>query len=331
MTVLESIVFAARMRVRPYSISDDAKIKFAGQILDLLELNEYSDILVGDEANGEGLPKHARKRLTVGVELAGNPSILFADEPTSGLDSLSAAVVISSLERVAKQQGLTVVCTIHQPSRDVFDAFDNLLLLRTGGVCVYNGAISSLPSYLGERFAIPPEKNPADHILDVFCGTLGEAEDWGRLYHGSSMAEKALNDFEACNCASCTSKAFNIDSKPLSLSTELFMVTNRQLLTHWRTPSYMAVRFLWSIVANLIVGLVYYQIASSRDASEVLNISGLFLLFQHSCVSDNVYLTCVPVFFSSRFDLFLCQHRNSSLDVSHGELRISGLTIPILY
>ena len=34
-----------------------------------------------------------------------------------------------------------MVCTIHQPSIDIFEAFDELLLLKPGGVCVYFGPL----------------------------------------------------------------------------------------------------------------------------------------------------------------------------------------------
>ena len=71
LTVRESVVFASRMRLRPFSLPDDDVVSFANQILKILELEEFADMLVGDEAAGEGLPKHARKRLTVGVEMAG--------------------------------------------------------------------------------------------------------------------------------------------------------------------------------------------------------------------------------------------------------------------
>lgn len=77
MSVRESLIFAARARLRPFSLPDHKKISFAMKIMNLLELDDFADMLVGDESSGEGLPKHARKRLTVGVELAANPSILF--------------------------------------------------------------------------------------------------------------------------------------------------------------------------------------------------------------------------------------------------------------
>jgi hypothetical protein len=37
--------------------------------------------------------------------------------------------------------GRTIVCTIHQPSIDIFESFDELLLLKRGGQTIYAGHI----------------------------------------------------------------------------------------------------------------------------------------------------------------------------------------------
>ena len=49
------------------------------------------------------------------------------DEPTSGLDARAAAIVMRTVRNTVNT-GRTVVCTIHQPSIDIFEAFDELLL-----------------------------------------------------------------------------------------------------------------------------------------------------------------------------------------------------------
>ncbi|KAG5142892.1 hypothetical protein JHK82_018587 [Glycine max] len=45
------------------------------------------------------------------------------DEPTSGLDARAAAVVMRAIGKIV-DTGRTVVCTIHQPSIDIFESFD---------------------------------------------------------------------------------------------------------------------------------------------------------------------------------------------------------------
>ena len=49
MTVRESLIFAARTRLRPFSLADEKKVQFAMKIMDLLELDDFADMLVGDE------------------------------------------------------------------------------------------------------------------------------------------------------------------------------------------------------------------------------------------------------------------------------------------
>ncbi|KAF4322237.1 hypothetical protein BBO99_00002282 [Phytophthora kernoviae] len=97
------------------------------------------------------------KRLTIGVELVAQPSILFLNEPTSGLDAHSAKIVMDGVRKVA-DSGRTVMCTIHQPSSDVFFLFDSLLLLKHGGEMVFFGELEN----------IPPDQRECEHLIDHF-------------------------------------------------------------------------------------------------------------------------------------------------------------------
>ena len=95
------------------------------QVLETIELDEIKDALVG-VAGESGLSTEQRKRLTIAVELVANPSIIFMDEPTTGLDARAAAIVMRAVKNVA-DTGRTIVCTIHQPSIDIFEAFDEVI------------------------------------------------------------------------------------------------------------------------------------------------------------------------------------------------------------
>ena len=50
--------------------------------------------------------------------------------------------------------GRTIVCTIHQPSIDIFEAFDELLLLKRGGECIFNGQLGKDSGRLIDYFSV---------------------------------------------------------------------------------------------------------------------------------------------------------------------------------
>jgi ABC-type multidrug transport system permease subunit len=67
-------------------------------------------------------------------------------------------------------RGRTIVCTIHQPSTDVFELFDQVLLLRRGGETVFFGPRDHLVPYfesLPGVSSLPTGQNPATWMLDV--------------------------------------------------------------------------------------------------------------------------------------------------------------------
>ena len=164
-TVLEALDFSARLRL-PAAVSDSDRLAFVRENLRLLELTAVADRPVKTLAPGEA------KRLTIGVELCANPSILALDEPTTGLDAKSAAVVMKVIRNIAST-GRAVLATIHQPSSSVFLSFDDLLLLERGGRQVYFGELGHLACEFvkfleavpGVR-KLPPRTNPATWMLE---------------------------------------------------------------------------------------------------------------------------------------------------------------------
>ena len=57
--------------------------------------------------------------------------LMFLDEPTSGLDSFMAQNVVEVLGSMA-QKGKTIICTIHQPSSELYAMFDRILFMAEG-------------------------------------------------------------------------------------------------------------------------------------------------------------------------------------------------------
>ena len=88
-----------------------------------LGLTKCSNSRIGVPGKTRGISGGERKRLAFASEVLTNPPLLFCDEPTSGLDSFHAENVVRNLKALAAK-GKTVVCTIHQPSSQVYALFD---------------------------------------------------------------------------------------------------------------------------------------------------------------------------------------------------------------
>ena len=194
-TVRESLIFSAFLRLDK-EVSKDEKMMFVDQVMELVELVDLRDAIVG-LPGVTGLSTEQRKRLTIAVELVANPSIIFMDEPTSGLDARAAAIVMRAVRNTV-DTGRTVVCTIHQPSIDIFEAFDELLLMKRGGQVIYSGPLGRNSHKIVEYFeAIPgvpkiPEKyNPATWMLEAssLAAELKLGVDFAELYNSSSLCQ----------------------------------------------------------------------------------------------------------------------------------------------
>ena len=80
LTVRETVLFSARLRLDWMKVkTDQEKQFFCDQVLRTLELTPLADCLVGSNEEG-GLSFEKKKRLSIAVELAASPSILFLDE-----------------------------------------------------------------------------------------------------------------------------------------------------------------------------------------------------------------------------------------------------------
>lgn len=197
-TFREALTFSAFLR-EGSNVSDELKYDSVRECLDLLDLNLIADKII------RGSSVEQMKRLTIGVELAGQPSVLFLDEPTSGLDARSAKVIMDGARKVA-DTGRTIVCTIHQPSTEVFLLFDRLLLLKRGGETVFNGNVGPNCCNLIKYFeAIPgvakiaPGYNPATWMLECIGAGVnsgGSDINFAEVYSNNELKKKIADDMD---------------------------------------------------------------------------------------------------------------------------------------
>ncbi len=132
LTVEEVITHSAYMRL-PADMPLGEKNELIRDVIDSLGLTHVQDSIIGDELK-RGISGGQRKRVSVGIEIVAKPSFLCLDEPTSGLDSVTSLTLVQTLKDLAKQ-GVTIIAVLHQPKYDIFQLFDNVLLLGMYGIC----------------------------------------------------------------------------------------------------------------------------------------------------------------------------------------------------
>jgi len=177
LTVAETIAFAARLKNSDVDVSAEAVTRLVDETIDELGLSSCRDSLVGGVAT-RGISGGERKRLAVAVELVGRPSVLLMDEPTSNLDSTTAYALMATLKALARA-GHSIAVVVHQPRTEIFNLFDNLLLLSRGKA-VYSGRPDGVQAYLESVPTVTPLPSMtgiADWVMDVI--SLDEKRDGG--------------------------------------------------------------------------------------------------------------------------------------------------------
>ncbi|KAH7657268.1 Monosaccharide-transporting ATPase protein [Dioscorea alata] len=276
-TVYESLLFSAWLRL-PAEVDDKARKVFVEEVMSLVELTSLRGALVG-LPGVNGLSTEQRKRLTIAVELVANPSIIFMDEPTSGLDARAAAIVMRAVRNTV-DTGRTVVCTIHQPSIDIFEAFDELFLMKRGGEEIYVGPLGQNSCHLIKYFEgiqgvrkIKDGYNPATWMLEVT--TLAQEEILGvnftEFYKNSDLyrRNKALIS-ELSSPPPGSQDLYFPTQYSQSFFIQCMACLWKQHWSYWRNPSYTATRVFFTTVIAFIFGTIFWRLGRKVDNEQDL-------------------------------------------------------------
>eukprot|EP00257_Ricinus_communis_P024853 XP_025012267.1 pleiotropic drug resistance protein 1 isoform X2 [Ricinus communis] len=313
-TVYESLLYSAWLRLPP-EVDSDTRNMFVEEVMELVELTSLREALVG-LPGVNGLSVEQRKRLTVAVELVANPSIIFMDEPTSGLDARAAAIVMRTVRNTV-DTGRTVVCTIHQPSIDIFDAFDELLLLKRGGEEIYVGPVGRHACHLIKYFedieGIPKIKdgyNPATWMLEVTTTAQEVAlgVDFSDIYKNSELYRKNKALIKELSRPLPGSKDLYFPTQySKSFTTQCMACLWKQHWSYWRNPPYTAVRLVFATFIALMFGTIFWKLGTKRSRrQDIFNAMGsmyaavLFLGFHNSTAVQPVVAIERTVFYRER-------------------------------
>lgn len=312
-TVREALEFSALLR-QSRDTPREEKLKYVDTIIDLLELHDIADTLIGEV--GAGLSVEQRKRVTIGVELVSKPSILiFLDEPTSGLDGQSAFNTVRFLRKLAAA-GQAVLVTIHQPSQQLFAQFDSLLLLAKGGKTVYFGDIGDQASTVKEYFGrygapCPDDANPAEHMIDVVSGHLSQGKDWNKVWVESPEYQAVTKELDRIIDDAAAKPPGTLDDGhefATSLWEQTKLVTHRMNVSLYRNADYVNNKVALHISSALFNGFTFWNIGNSVGELQLR----LFTIFNFIFIAPGVMAQLQPLFIHRR-DIYETREKKSKM------------------
>ncbi|OAA66038.1 ABC drug exporter AtrF [Cordyceps fumosorosea ARSEF 2679] len=302
-TVREALEFSALLRQSRDTPRAD-KLAYVDKIIDLLEMQPIEDAIVFS------LGVEQKKRLTIGVELAAKPSLLlFLDEPTSGLDSQSAFSIIRFLRKLCAA-GQAIVCTIHQPSSELIEQFDQILALNPGGNVFYFGPVGENGAAVVDYFAArgahcPAGKNVAEFLIEQGAKPAGRAfwnEQWLRSDENRRLTEEIArikqdrSDVATRERQEGSAAAAKGDEFAASVYEQTALLTRRMFVKQWRQPSYVYGKFFVAVLIGIFNGFTFWQLGDTvEDMQSRMFTSFLVLLFLPATMN-----AVLPKFFMDR-------------------------------
>ncbi|XP_019721733.1 ATP-binding cassette sub-family G member 4-like isoform X2 [Hippocampus comes] len=275
----EAMMVAANLKLNE---SMQVKKRIVTEVLTALGLMACAKTRTNNLSGGQS------KRLAIALELVNNPPVMFFDEPISGLDSATSIQVISLLKCLAKG-GRTIICTIHQPSGNLFQMFDKLYILSQGQ-CIYRGSVTHLiPHLTNLNLHCPKYHNPADFIIEVATGAHGDMQAvLFEATQGSQCCEESKKN--TANDESSSAGDNQPDMPPLEIQyfatstlKQFFILFQRNLTAICRDAILTHLRVISHIIIGLLIGLLYLNIGndgvSAFNNAGFLFFSMLFIMF----------------------------------------------------
>ena len=124
----------------------DVSKKWLAQLIDLIGIRSFLHQKYGTLSGGQ------KRRVDIARALIDHPDILFLDEPTTGLDLQTRIVIWNLLQKLQKEQGLTIFLTTHY--LEEAENADQMYILENGQVLANGSAYEIKDKYAPSKLVI---------------------------------------------------------------------------------------------------------------------------------------------------------------------------------
>ncbi|KAL0912427.1 hypothetical protein M5K25_018398 [Dendrobium thyrsiflorum] len=274
LTVREAMYYSAELLLSDSLSRKDKRERAESAIMEM-GLQDIMDTRIGGR-NNKGISGGQRRRVSICTEILICPKLLLLDEPTSGLDSAASYHVMNSIVEQARSHGGTVIATIHQPSPEVFELFDNLCILSYGSSVYFGSTALASEFFAVNGFPCPQMRNPSDHFLRIInkdfdmdiersgshVSTINATEAIDILknsYKSSSFCQEMLR--QVAEISSMKGQMVKKEAKA-EFTTQCWVLTRRSFVNMYRDPGYYWLRLIIYIALCASIGTIFFNIGN---------------------------------------------------------------------
>lgn len=121
------------------------------RLIDLIGIKKFLNQKYGTLSGGQ------RRRVDIARALIDHPDLLFLDEPTTGLDLQTRLVIWNLLQKLQKEQGLTIFLTTHY--LEEAENADQMYILENGNVLAKGSASDIKAKYAPNKLIVTMKDN----------------------------------------------------------------------------------------------------------------------------------------------------------------------------
>lgn len=265
LTVEETLYYSAWTRVIALRTPQQIQER-VDTLLEMMGISHIRNSIVGDSMT-KGISGGQMKRLSIALELVNLPDVIFLDEPTSGLDSSISLEVMGAVKAIIGKHRLCV-STIHQPSPEVFELFDKLVVLSAGRL-IYSADTKDCVAYFTNThmgYHYIPGENPAEFVISVGGGKelprgyakIRQPEDLEMLFKSSKYFQpvnvKQLKD-KAAHSGGTSEEVAN---HMTDIRTQFRMLMSRSWVAKARDYPDLKAQLFKNVAVGLLIGIVFF-------------------------------------------------------------------------
>ncbi|XLT53214.1 hypothetical protein HN873_045818 [Arachis hypogaea] len=293
LTVREAVYYSAQLQL-PDSMSKAEKKERAEFTIREMGLQDAINTRIGGWGC-KGISGGQKRRVSICIEILTRPRLLFLDEPTSGLDSAASYYVMKRIKSLDHKDGIqrTIIASIHQPSAEVFQFFDNLCLLSAGKTVYFGPASDAIQFFASNGFPCPALQNPSDHMLKTINKDFDQENELGpddggngiipteevirilvNSYNSSEMNQQV--QAEVAMLSETESICQDKKRSHAGFISQCIVLSKRSFINMFRDLGYYWIRLVAYMGMAICLGTVFYDIRTTNNS---IKDRGSFLTF----------------------------------------------------